>query len=138
MLTCYPSFTTVTEQEVIKCIKSLKSKSCGVDEISAFFVKIGANILATPLTKILNTSLRLRIFPDRWKRALVRPIPKIDTPENDTDYRPISILPVFPNIIEKLVTYQIINYLLAEKLQYIYQYMYKRNHSTTTAIFRML
>ena len=47
---------TVKEIEVLKVIKSLKTKkSFGDDGISSEVLKLGANILVVPLTFIINT-----------------------------------------------------------------------------------
>ena len=127
-------FKDITEDEIIKIIKTLKSSSCGVDGISAFFIKLASHFIAKPLANIINASFRHRTFPKRWKFAIVKPIPKIPMPTSESDYRPISLLTVHSKILEKVATYQIIKYLQEEKLQDIYQSAYKANHSTITAL----
>ena len=54
------------------------------------------------LTHIINISFEHSIFPDRWKLAIIKPIPKILCPLKASDFRPISILPALSKIIEKL------------------------------------
>ena len=124
----------VTEEEVIKIAKSLKSNSTGVDDISAFFVKLSIEKSAPAITDIINTSFRAGIFPDRWKRAIVIPIPKIDTPLSPTDFRPISLLSVLSKIIEKVVAQQIVKYLLQHQLFDTHQSAYRINHGCPTAL----
>ena len=127
-------FNDVNENEVKKIIKSLKSSSCGVDGISAYFIKISADYLANPLVNIINGSFKHRVFPDRWKQAIVKPIPKNNNPIKESEYRPISLLTVFSKIHEKYATSQIVKYLQQENLQDVYQSAYKSNHSTVTAL----
>ena len=127
-------FKDITENEVIKVIKSLKSSSCGVDGISAYFIKLASNFIAKPLSNIINASFHHRTFPKRWKYAIVKPIPKVTKPSSESEYRPISLLTVHSKILEKVATYQIIKYLQEQKLQDIYQSAYKANHSTITAL----
>ena len=59
-----------SETEVIQLIHSLKNKnSCGPDEISAKFVILAADILATPLKTLFNYAFEFGIFPDWFKTA---------------------------------------------------------------------
>ena len=124
----------VTEDTVIKIAKSLKSNSTGVDEISAFFIKLSIDKSAAAITNIINASFRTGTFPDRWKKAIVIPIPKIDTPLSPTDFRPISLLSVLSKIIEKVVAQQIVSYLLQYELFDIHQSAYRINHGCSTAL----
>ena len=58
-------------------IHSLKYKnSCGPDEISAKFVILAADILATPLKILFNYAFEFGIFSDCFKAAKVIPIYK--------------------------------------------------------------
>ena len=127
-------FIDVDADEIKKIIKTLKSSSCGVDGISAFFIKLAADHIANPLANIINASFRHRTFPKRWKNAIVKPIPKISNPTSESEYRPISLLTVHSKILEKVAAYQIIKYFQEEELQDIYQSAYKANHSTITAL----
>ena len=130
-------FDDVSVSSIRKIIKSIKSKSAGVDDIGSFFVKLAAEHLARPLTHIINASFKHRVFPERWKHAIVRPIPKSANPILPTDYRPISLLTVFSKITEKAAAFQIIQYLHNKSLQDKNQSAYKRNHSTTTALLKI-
>ena len=124
----------VTEREVIKIAKSLKSNATGADDISPYFVKLSIEQSAAALTDIINTSFRTGIFPESWKKAIVIPIPKIETPLTPTDYRPISLLSVLSKIIEKLVSQQVVNYLLQYQLFDTHQSAYRTNHGCATAL----
>ena len=102
-----------------------------------FFVKLAAQHISKPLTNIINSSFSHRIFPESWKRAIIKPIPKIPNPILPTDYRPISLLTVFSKITEKSAAFQIIEYLNRKSLQDTKQSAYKQNHSTTTALLKI-
>ena len=127
-------FGEITKEETIKIIKSLKSSSCGEDGITGKFVKIAAEYLAQPLSNIINSSFKHKVFPEQWKRAIVKPIPKNNNPLTESHYRPISLLSVFSKIHKKFATKEIIKFLQAENLQDIYQSAYKANHGTITAL----
>lgn len=127
-------FKQVPEEEIIKVIKSIKTNACGVDKISSYFLKLAINQLAKPLTNIVNSSFKDRMFPSRWKMALVKPLPKINTPINPSDFRPISLLPAVSKIMEKIAAKQMVDYLKKKNLLDTHQSAYKSNHSTLTAL----
>ena len=127
-------FHQVTETEVKKVIKSIKTNACGVDKISAYFLKICMDEIIKPLTDVINCSFTKKIFPSRWKMALVKPLPKINIPLTPTDFRPISLLPAISKIMEKLAAKQMVFHLKTRKLLDNYQSAYKQNYSTLTAL----
>ena len=43
------------------------------------------------------------IFPTEWKMANVVPIHKRDDKQNVKNYRPVSLLPIFGKIFERLI-----------------------------------
>ena len=51
------SFTPVSEEELLKILKSSPSKSCDLDPIPTSLVQECADILITPITKIVNYSI---------------------------------------------------------------------------------
>ena len=58
-------------------MKSMKKKkSSGHDRITQECLLMGEQHLATPLTKIINESIRTGIVPNSWKAAVVTPILK--------------------------------------------------------------
>ena len=131
------SFSTVSELDVIKIVKSIKSNSCGVDDINIFMIKLLINRISGVLTHIINISFEDSIFPDRWKLALIKPIPKILCPLKASDYRPISLLPALSKIIEKAAAFQWVQYLNKHCLLDPNQSAYRKNHSTTTALLKI-
>ena len=69
------SFTPVSEEELLKILKSSPSKSCDLDPIPTSLVKECADILTTPITKIVNYSITEGSFPNCFKMAYVTPTP---------------------------------------------------------------
>jgi hypothetical protein len=127
-------FKEVDSTEIINTVKSMKSNACGIDEISAFFIKCSISATARIFAEIVNASLKSGYFPSRWKKARIKPIPKITDPINATDFRPISLLIAFSKIIEKIVAKQMKEYLIENNLLDKYQSAYRALHSTTTAL----
>ena len=103
-------FRSVSEEQVIKVVKSIKSNACGVDDISAHYLKLSIDSTAPFVTDIINFSFKHRCLPDRWKHAIIKPIPKTDDPTSPSDYRPISLLPAISKIIEKIAARQMCDF----------------------------
>ena len=128
------SFSEVTVGQVIKMVRTVKSNACGVDGISAYFLKLGIEHSVYAFTDIINASLKFNKFPERWKQSLVKPLPKVSNPTVASDYRPISLLPAFSKIVEKLVAKQMVDYLKRTGYLDNLQSAYKQSHSTITAL----
>ena len=72
------TFKPVKVKEVKKIILKLRSRSApGPDEIDPAIIKLAIDVLALPLTNIINKSLTSGVFPDSWKVARISPIYKL-------------------------------------------------------------
>jgi hypothetical protein len=97
-------FENTTAYEIKKIIYSLKSKnSYGYDEISTKILKASTPYILSLLTYIFNKILQTDIFPDRLKFSEVKPLYKEGDKSKLSNYRPISLLPTFSKIIEKII-----------------------------------
>ena len=125
----------VDSDTVVLIIKHLKnSNSYGCDGIPLRFLKDSLAVLIPYLTCIINTSIVTGTFPSLWKQAIVVPIHKTGDENEPHNYRPISILPVVSKILEKVIAYQLTNYLEANKLLSKSQHGFRRHLSTETAL----
>lgn len=86
------------------------------------------------LTAIVNASISTSTFPDKWKVAIVRPLPKCSNPADIKDLRPISILPCVSKIMEKVVSYQLAEFLEVNKILPEVQSGFRKFKSTATAL----
>ena len=59
--------------------------------------------LVLPLKIIFTNCLQRGLFPEIWKHANVVPVHKKNEKNLKGNYRPISLLPIFRKILEKLV-----------------------------------
>ena len=130
-------FSEVTGLDIKKIVKSIKTNACGVDDISAYFIKISIEYTADILANIINSSFQINFFPTRWKQAIVKPIPKVSNPTKSSDYRPISLLPAFSKIAEKIAAKQMSHFLKEHNLLDNLQSAYKTGHSTITALLKV-
>ena len=120
--------------EIKKCLQALKSNTPGVDEISPRILQHVNEALAVPLTHIVNLSLKHGIFPDHLKKAKVIPIYKAGNRCDISNYRPISILPAFSKVYEKIIANRLINYLEKNNLLTTFQHGFRANRSTESAV----
>ncbi len=132
-------FKQTNETEVKKIIESLQPKnSSGFDGISMKLIKKLKTILITPLTLIINQSLKSGIFPNKLKIAKVNPIYKKDDETLFTNYRPISLLPVISKIFERIIYNQVFEFFTKNKLFFKNQYGFRKGHSTEFATLEII
>ena len=110
------------------------SKSAGEDKISGKFHRDAAEVISLHLTYIVNLSLKSVTVPDDFKLARVLPIYKKGNRNYEGNYRPVSILPVASEVLEKLYTIIVHNYLEQNNLIYASQSGFRSAHSTGTAL----
>ena len=129
------SLKTVSEKKVYKAICSLKKKkSSGVDGLTQEQLVLGAQALATPLTRIINSSITSGVFPEAWKEAMITPILKKGDPTKKENYRPVSCLSVASKVLEKIVNDQVSSFMETHKLLPDNQHGFRPRRSTMTAL----
>ena len=133
------SFTPVSEEELLKILKSSPSKSCDLDPIPTSLVKECADILITPITKIVNYSITEGSFPNCFKMAYVTPLQKKPSLDRNIlkNYRPVSNLSFISKLIEKVVAKQLNEFISLEGLLNVNQSAYKSSHFTETALLKI-
>ena len=70
-------------------------KAVGVDNISTKFIKASPGGMAVLLTRLINKSITLHAFPDARKNAIVVSAQESTQSSSLSNFRPVSILPVF-------------------------------------------
>ena len=132
-------FDPIEPYDVSVITSKLKSKnSKGHDDISTKLVKKSINHISEPLSHIINQSISLGIVPKNMKIAKVVPIFKSGDKHIFNNYRPISILPAFSKILEKIVANKLMKFLETYKLLYKHQYGFRPKHSTIHPIIHLL
>ena len=92
------------------------NKAHGPDDISVKMIKLCPNALCAPLKLIFNNILATGIYPDQWKMANVTPVHKKDNKQIINNYRPISLLPIFAKVSEKIIFKNLCNHLVSNNL----------------------
>ena len=101
-----------TQQELIDITNSLRpGTAAGYDEVPMSILKDSIDIIAGPLTRIINLSISSGIVPDLMKIARVVPLFKSGDHRLFQNYRPISILPIFSKLLERVVYKRILDYI---------------------------
>ena len=78
--------------------------------------------------------MEIGIFPDVLKRGLISPIFKKGDSRYLDNYRPVSTLPIFSKIYEKLLYNRLYSFFAANNIIYNKQFGFRRNHSTSHAV----
>ena len=90
--------------------------------------------IVSQLAHIFNKSLQTGIVPDKLKIAKVIPLYKNDNPELFKNYRPISILPCFSKIIERIMYNRLYSFLTKHNIISEKQYGFRKKHATYMAL----
>ena len=95
----------VSEYQIFKSLSSLRPrKATGPDGIPGWVLRENADILARPISGIINQSYHETHLPESWKCANIAPIPK-EKPVRiiNKHLRPISLTPIISKIAESFV-----------------------------------
>ena len=125
---------STNEYEVINIIRAMKHASPGWDDIDTSVIKAVSSPIVTPLVHCLNLSIQTGVVPNELKLARVIPIFKKGSANEISNYRPISILPCFSKILERLMHSRLIEFLNKHDILYRYQFGFRENHSTNHAL----
>ena len=131
-------FDPTTENEICKIIGSFKDSAAGWDDLKSSMVKHVKDPITIPLVHICNRSFVTGIFSNERKTANVVPIHKSDDEMLFSNYRPVSVLPVFSKLLEKLVYNRLISHIKDNKLLYEYQFGFQKGKSTHLAIMMLV
>ena len=125
--------STVTENQVLNLFMSLDKSKSSID-IPNNLIKLAAEPLSAPFTKIYNQSIQTGVVPNILKVSQVTPVYKSGDVTNPGNYRPISILSPFSKVLGKLVYNQLYDFLDKQNILYRYQFGFRKGHSTEQAI----
>ena len=127
--------TPVTCTEINKLILNLdESKSNGPDQPQNKFIKIGHSVITPILTKLVNRCFQSGVFPSVLKISTVIPIFKAGDCKMPTNFRPISLLPIFAKLIERCIHTRLTNFFHNNQIIHPNQYGFQKGISTEMAI----
>ena len=118
------NFLERTADAVNVCSTIKTSHGSGLDGISSFFIKTAVSHHQRPPSYLFNCSLLNGTFPDSWKVARIAPIFTKGSADEQSNYRPTSVLPVLSLLLEKVVYNQLYSYLNENNFIYRHIYIY--------------
>lgn len=125
----------ITNEQITTIIKAMKSTCPGYSGINKIILKQLPEEAITRLRNIFNATLSAGYFPDKFKTATIKFIPKqgknIKLPSN---YRPISLLEVPGKILERIINYRLKIHLEENQLHNTLQFGFRPGRGTTQAL----
>ena len=127
-----------TSDEIYKEICNLNSsKASDIYKFPINVIKESGDILSKPISIIINTSFKLGIFPDKLKLSKVTPPFKGGAKNDIKNYRPISVLPTFDKVFEKIMYKRIMSFLKQYNILHQNQFGFQKGKSTSHAILNL-
>ena len=103
------SFSALSIEEVSKIVRESSNASCRLDPVPTWLLKSCLDVLALPITEMVNLSLLSGHVPEYWRTAVVSPLLK--KPGLDLVYknfRLVSNLSFIFKIVEKAALQQLL------------------------------
>ena len=121
-----------SSSEVEEIIKSFENGKAS--DIPIKLVKKSAHLLSPILALLYNNCMDQGSFPSIFKVGKITPVYKKDNVECIENYRPVSILPIFGKIFEKIIYTRLIKFFMANGILHEDQFGFRKGHSTTHAL----
>ena len=127
------------ENEILNIVSKFDGKNSEeLNGISTNVLKTVFHCVVKPFSCICNVSLHSGIFPNELKVAKVIPLYKSGQMHNVSNFRPVSLLPQFSKILEKLFEIRLRDYINKNDFLFKGQYGFRTNHSTNLALNEMV
>ena len=128
----------LTFEEFENAFKSAKhNKAAGHDDIDSNVIIKVYDEISYPLFMIFHSSFNEGIFPEQLKVAKVSPIFKVGNIEEIGNYRPISVLPIFSKVLERIMYNRTYQYFKENDMFFPKQFGFQVNNSTHHAILNL-
>ena len=118
-----------------KILKKRKgNRSCGIDYIDGFSIKLAAPLIEDVLLHLVNLSIEKSQYPQLWKVNKVSPQFKKGDKTRGENWRPITDIVFVSKLAEAAVFDQIAEHFSVNKLWHPNHHGFRPNHSTATAL----
>ena len=97
-------------------------------------IRSSIDLIAEPLSFVINLSLSQGIFPTKLKLAKILPIFKSEDPHLFVNYRPISLLCSFSKLFEKNFYNRFLDFIDRLGILHSLQFGFRKNHSTVLSL----
>ena len=94
-----------TNQHIVKdVLDNIKpNKAPGYDFIPPRAAKASSKSIVKPLSDLINTIITRSQVPDTWKHGQITPLHKKDSVLHKANFRPVTVLPVFAKVFERVI-----------------------------------
>ena len=128
----------ITRKELRTLIKKMKGgKSCGIDNVDNFSLKLAAPFIEDALLHLVNLSIRTSCFSSLWKHQLIFPHHKKQDKLLTKNYRPVSHLVEIGQLVEQAVSFQVVGHFTSNRLFHRNHHGGLANLSTSTALIQV-
>ena len=124
--------------EVENIIKKLKNKGNKILDLPPKVIKENSLTFSHHLSYLYNLSVDEGEFPNKSKIGRITPVYKAGLTDAIENYRPITVLPIFSKIFEKLTLSRMISFMKRHKILTNCQYGFREGRSTTHAIIDLM
>ena len=121
-----------TINEIEEIINSLENNKAS--DIPINLIKKSAFIIAPILARTFNDCMKEGVFPDDLKIGRITPIYKKGAAESIENYRPVSTLPIFGKIFEKVIYERLYSFFVSQNIMNPQQFGFRKGHSTSHAL----
>lgn len=125
----------ISTEEITRHIRRMKNKAPGSTNITKEILEKCPPAAINNLRDIFNACLATGYFPNQFKEATIKFIPKANKPpKNPLNYRPISLLEVPGKLLEKIILSRLDSYLTENSTINNRQHGFRPKRGTQTAI----
>jgi hypothetical protein len=131
------SFDFANATWISKVITGLKTASAlGTDGIPVAVLKTGSDVLAGPISHLVNMLLSAGGFPSAFKTALIHPVYKGGgkARNNPASYRPVAILCALSKVLETVAKEDLEAFMKVNNILPTSQHGFQKGSSCTTAL----
>ena len=127
--------SSVTHKEIEDIISNVNSsKSTGPFSMPVNLVKVLKLYISHALAKLINQSFLIGIVPSKLKVAKVLSLFKQGDSEITSKYRPITLLPIFSNLYEKVMHKRLHSFVTSNNIIHALQFGFQEKHSVDHAL----
>ena len=121
-----------TPSEIMELISELDNNKAS--DIPIRVIKKCAHVIAPVVSEHFNIHMKNGTFPDILKLGKITPIFKKGNPEEFGNYRPVSTLPIFGKLFEKIIYSRIYSFAQSQGIINTNQFGFRKSHSTGHAV----
>ncbi len=119
-------------EELLNIISKLDNNKAS--DIPIRVIKKSSHIICPIMAQYFNILMKSGIFPGVLKIGKVTPVYKKGNPEELGNYRPVSTLPIFGKIFEKVIFSRLYNFAMSQNIINDNQFGFRVSHSTSHAV----